>query len=170
MPCLVIQSCQTLQGLQPARLLCPWNSPGKNTRVGCHALLQGIFPNQGSNPGLLYCLSHQGSPRILEWVAIPSSRGFPIPGIKPRSPTIQADSLPSESPGKPMNTGVSSMVVCVSLDAFHITVTNCMDSDCNFLINDICLYNLNQATFITLYLSFFMSTLRSLFLPCRSAE
>ena len=43
------------------------DSPGKNTRVGCHALLQGIFPTQGSNPGLLrhrwilYCLSHQGS-------------------------------------------------------------------------------------------------------------
>ena len=55
-------------GLQPARLLCPWDSPGKNTGVGCHVLLQGIFPTQGSNPGLshcrriLYCLSHQGSP------------------------------------------------------------------------------------------------------------
>ena len=51
-----------------ARLLCPWNSPGKNSGVGSHALLQGIFPNQGSNPGLLhwrwilYCLSPQGSP------------------------------------------------------------------------------------------------------------
>ena len=31
-------------GLQPARLLCPWDSPGKNTGVGCHFLLQGIFP------------------------------------------------------------------------------------------------------------------------------
>ena len=39
-------------GLQPARLLCPWDSPGKSTRKGCHALLQGIFPAQGSNPGL----------------------------------------------------------------------------------------------------------------------
>ena len=39
------------------RLLCPWNSPGKNTGVGCHALLQGIFPTQGSNPYLL-CLLH----------------------------------------------------------------------------------------------------------------
>ena len=45
-----------------------WNSPGKNTGVSCHALLQGIFPTQGSNPGLphyrqiLCCLSHQGSP------------------------------------------------------------------------------------------------------------
>ena len=33
----------------------PWNSPGKNTGVGSHALLQGIFPTQGSNPGLLHC-------------------------------------------------------------------------------------------------------------------
>ena len=43
--------------------------PGKNTGVGSHSLLQGIFPTQGLNPGLLYCrqflhhLSHQGSPR-----------------------------------------------------------------------------------------------------------
>ena len=42
-------------GLQPARLVCPWDSLGKNTAVGCHALLQGIFPTQGSNPHLL-CL------------------------------------------------------------------------------------------------------------------
>ena len=45
-----------------------WDSPGKNTGVGCHAFLQGIFPNQRSKPSLphyrqiLYCLSHQGSP------------------------------------------------------------------------------------------------------------
>ena len=54
----VAQSCPTLcnPGLQPARLLCPWNSPGKNTRVGCYFLLQGIFPTQGSNPCLLYLL------------------------------------------------------------------------------------------------------------------
>ena len=36
-------------GLQPTRFLCPWDSPGKNTGVGCHFLLQGIFPTQGSN-------------------------------------------------------------------------------------------------------------------------
>ena len=57
------------------------DSPGKNTGVGCHALFQGIFPTQGSNPGLPHCrqtlyqLSHQGSLRILEWVAYPFSRG-----------------------------------------------------------------------------------------------
>ena len=43
------------RGLQPARLLCPWDSPGKKTGVGCCALLQGIFPTQGSNPGLPHC-------------------------------------------------------------------------------------------------------------------
>ena len=43
-------------GLEPARLLCPWNSPGKNTGAGCHFLLQGIFPTQGSNPPLLRLL------------------------------------------------------------------------------------------------------------------
>ena len=54
--------------LKLATFLCPWNSPGKNTGVGCHSLLQGIFPTQGLNPGLLYHrlilyhLSHQGSP------------------------------------------------------------------------------------------------------------
>ena len=53
-----LQSCPTLvrpYGLQPVRLLCPWDSPGKNTEVGCHTLLQGIFPTQGSNLCLL-CL------------------------------------------------------------------------------------------------------------------
>ena len=47
----------TLQphGLQPTRLLCPWDSPGKNTGVGCHFLLWGIFPAQISNPHLLHC-------------------------------------------------------------------------------------------------------------------
>ena len=39
-----------------ARLLCPWDPPGKNAGVGCRALLQGIFPTQGWNPGLLHLL------------------------------------------------------------------------------------------------------------------
>ena len=42
-------------GLQPTRLLCPWDSPGKNTGVGCQLFLQGIFPTQGLNPRLLQC-------------------------------------------------------------------------------------------------------------------
>ena len=42
-------------GLQPTKLLHPWDSPGKNTGVGCHFLLQGIFSIQGLNPGLPHC-------------------------------------------------------------------------------------------------------------------
>ena len=44
-----------LRGLQPPRLLCPWDSPGKNTGAGGHFLLQGIFPSPGLNLGLLHC-------------------------------------------------------------------------------------------------------------------
>ena len=51
----VVSSSLPPLGLQPARLLCPWDSPGQNTGVGSHSCLQGIFPTQGSNPGLLYC-------------------------------------------------------------------------------------------------------------------
>ena len=58
---------------------------GQNAGVGSLSLLQGIFPTQGLNPGLLHCkhilyqLSHKGSPRILEWVAYPFSRGSSHP-------------------------------------------------------------------------------------------
>ena len=48
------------ESCQPARLLCPWNSSGKNTGVGCHFLLQGISPAQGSNLCLLHLLSLAG--------------------------------------------------------------------------------------------------------------
>ena len=48
--CSVTKSCPTLYDpTEPTRLLCPWDSPGKNTGVGCHFLLQGIFLMQGSN-------------------------------------------------------------------------------------------------------------------------
>ena len=52
----VAKSCLTLEphGLRPTRLLCPWNSPGKDAGVGCHFLLQGIFPTQGSDLYLLH--------------------------------------------------------------------------------------------------------------------
>ena len=67
--CSVLSDSLWPRGLEPARLLCPWDSPGKNTGVGCHALLQGIFPTRGWNLGLLhctwtlFCLSHLGSPK-----------------------------------------------------------------------------------------------------------
>ena len=74
---------------RPHGLYSPWDSPGQNTGVGSLSLLQGIFPTQGSNPGLPHCrwilhqLSHRGSP-----------------GIEPGSLASQADSLSAEPPGK----------------------------------------------------------------------
>ena len=77
--CVVVQS---LSGVRlfcdPTRLLCPQNFPGRNTRVGCHFLLQGIFPTQGSNPCLLHWqayslplshlvfIYHSGNPRAFK--------------------------------------------------------------------------------------------------------
>ena len=71
--------------LRPHGRYSPWNSPGQNTGVGSLSLLWGIFPTQGSNPGLLHCgqilyqLNRKGSPRILEWVAYPFSSKFSQP-------------------------------------------------------------------------------------------
>ena len=88
MLCLVAQSWSTLcnpMDCSPPGSSVRGDSPGKNTGVGCHALLWGILPTQGSNPGLFHCqqilyhLSHQGSQRILEWVAYPFSRGTSRP-------------------------------------------------------------------------------------------
>ena len=76
--------CKPMDGSLPGSSV-HGDSPGKNTGVDCHALLQGIFPTQGTNTGLLHCrwilylLSHQGSPRIPEWVAYPFSRGTSRP-------------------------------------------------------------------------------------------
>ena len=51
----VVSNSLQRHGLQPARLLCPWNSPGKNARLGSHSLLQGLLLSQRSKPGLLHC-------------------------------------------------------------------------------------------------------------------
>ena len=67
-------------GLWPTRLLCPWDSPDKNTGVGSHALLQGIFLTQGCNPHFLGLLHRQ------------------------------ADSLPLEPPGKPQKQMCTSLI------------------------------------------------------------
>ena len=92
--CLVAQLCLTL--CNPMDYSLPGSSvhgdfPTRNTGMGCHALLQGIFPTQGSNPSLPHCrqvlyrLSHQGSPsQLLKWVAYPFSRGPSQPRIRTR--------------------------------------------------------------------------------------
>ena len=85
-------------GQQPTRLLCLQDSLGKNTGVGCHFLLHGIFPTQGSNLGLLLCrktlypLSHEGSLGVgrspgegngypLKFSTLENSLGFTVHGV-----------------------------------------------------------------------------------------
>ena len=98
--------------LRPHELPSPCNFPGQNTGMGSLSLLQGIFPTQELNWGLLHCrgilyqLSYQGSPgknilqaRILEWVAFPFSRGSSQPRDQTQVSHIAGDSLPAESQG-----------------------------------------------------------------------
>ena len=98
--CLVAQSCLTLcdpMDCSPAGSSVHGNSPGKNTGVGCHA--------------------------ILEWVAMPYWSGLPcLPpgdppnsGMKSRSPILQEDSLPSEKTGKPKSTGAGSQSLLLEI-------------------------------------------------------
>ena len=89
----------------------PWNSPGQNTGVHSLSLLQGIFPTQGLNPGLLQCrqilyqLSHQRSSRILEWVASFLSRGSSWPRNWTGVFCIAGRFFPANLPGKPFLEG-----------------------------------------------------------------
>ena len=83
--CSVMPDSLLPHELQPARLLCPRGLSRQEYLSGLPCPPLGVFPTQGSNPGLLhcrwilYCLSHQGSPRILEWVTYPFSRGISQP-------------------------------------------------------------------------------------------
>ena len=90
------------------RLYSPWNSPDQNTGVGSLSLLQGIFPTQELNPGLLHCrrilyqLSHKGSPRTLEWVAA---------GVQPQQdPGVPSGWRPRRKDSKAENRAWSSLI------------------------------------------------------------
>ena len=90
----------TVRGILQARTL-EW--------VAFLSLLQGIFLTQGSNPclphyrSIVYQLSHQGSPGILEWVASPFSSGSSLPRNQTGVSCIAGDSLPAEPPGRPLH-------------------------------------------------------------------
>ena len=80
--CSLVLNSLRPPGVQPTSLLCPCNSPGKNTGVGCHSLLQGIFPIQGLNYSLLHCrwilchLSPQRSPSLCMHTTKMGSQGL----------------------------------------------------------------------------------------------
>ena len=107
--CLVAQLCLTLCnpiGCSPPGSSVLGDSPGKNTGVSCHALLQEIFPTQESNPRLLHLLHWQAGSLPLvpsekpQMKLFPSPGDLPDPGIEPTSPALQVHSLPTQLPGK----------------------------------------------------------------------
>ena len=98
--CSVAKLCLILQphGLQHATLLCPWDFPGKNTGVGCHFLLQGIFLTQGSHLHLLpwqgdsLPLSHMGSPSCCCITPTSASASHGVFSVSQFSPRIKYQS------------------------------------------------------------------------------
>ena len=116
-------------GLPPARLFwSPWDSPGKNTEVGCHSFLQGIFLTQGSNPGLLHCrwilyhLCHQGSMGSLSSVqSLSRVRLFATPWTAAR----QA-SCPSPAPRAYSNPCLSSRGCHPTISSSIIPFFSCL--------------------------------------------
>ena len=118
--CLVTQSSLTLcdpMDYSRQGFSVHGDSPGKNTGVGCHVFLQRIFPTQGLNPGLLhcrrilYCLSHQGSPRKLEWVAYPFSRRSSWPSNRTRISLIAGGLFTSWASREAPNSTVSKRLM-----------------------------------------------------------
>ena len=90
----VAQSLSSLQprGLYPTRLLCPWDSPGKNTGVG-HVWQK---PLQYCKVISLQLIKIKGKKKYWSGLPFPSPGDLPNPGIEPRSPSLQADTLTSE--------------------------------------------------------------------------
>ena len=102
----------------PTRFLCPWDFPCENTRVGCHFLLQGIFPTQGSNPHLLHWqagslpLSHQ---EVLLLMMLPLSHFSHV--LLCATPRWQPTRLPHpwDSPGKNTGVGCHFLLQCMKV-------------------------------------------------------
>ena len=88
-------------GLQPARLLCPRDSPDKNTGMGCHAFLQGIFPTQGSNLHLLCLLHWQAGSLPLAPPGSPSKPAAAAAKSLQSCPTL-CNPVDSSPPGSPV--------------------------------------------------------------------
>ena len=99
---VVSSSCSSMDCSLPGSS--PWDFPSKNTGVGCHFLLQGIFPTQGSNPGLLHCRqSHQGGPDDIYVLLCLGAQLCPTL-CNPADCSLPGSSVHRDYPGK--NTGV----------------------------------------------------------------
>ena len=145
--CLVCQPCPALQphGWQPTRLLCLWGSPGKNTGVGSHCLLQGIFPTHRLNPRLLGLLHEQavslplappGKPNIYIYIYIHHY----VPRVRRSAYYLRcAQCYLNEWKNKEMNTSLQRDLTIYSAWRAELRLLVCCDkrnvfSDRSFLV------------------------------------
>ena len=142
-----LQLCPTLcnpMDLQPTRLLCPWGCSGRNSGVGCHFLLQGIFPTQGSNLGLL------SLPALAGGFFTASAKGYVIlMKVEKKSDrqlhttatavnSVVSDSVrlhPWDSPGKNTGVGCHFLLQCIKVksesEVTQPCPTLCHPMDCS---------------------------------------
>ena len=116
--------------LQPHQApLCVYSSPGKNTGVDCHSLLQGMFPTQGLNPGLLhcrrilYCLSHQGSCCCCCCCCCVAS--VVSDSVRPHRRQPNRLSRPWDSPGKNTGVGCHFLLQCMKVKSEREVTQSC---------------------------------------------
>ena len=125
--CSVMSDSVTPMDCRPPSSSVHGDSPGKNTRVGCHALLQGIFQTQASNPGLPHCrrilyhLSHKGKPSAAAAKSLHSCPTLcdPIDGSPPGSPS------PWDSPGKNTGVGCHFLLQCMKVKSESEVTQSC---------------------------------------------
>ena len=126
--CSVVSDSLWPHGLQPARLLGPWESPGKTTGVVCKALLQGIFPTQGLNPGFSHCkqilhhLSYKGSPvkGSVQFSSVQFSLSVVSDSLRPHESQHARPPCPSPTPGVYPNSCPSSQWCHPAISSCHL--------------------------------------------------
>ena len=132
---LATKSCTTLlwpHGLQPIMFLCPWDFPGKNTEVGCHFFLQGIFPIQRLNLCLLHWqadslpLSHQFS--SVQFSCVQFSRSVVSDSLRPHESQHTRPPCPSPTPGVYPNSCPSSWWCHPAISSSVLPFSSCPKS------------------------------------------
>ena len=119
-------------GLQPARLLYPWDFPGKNTGVGCHALLQWIFPTQGSNRvSFVSCISRQVlylQRHLCVISSVQLSRSVMSDSLRPHGPQYVRLPCPSPTPRAYSNSCPLIRWCHPTISSFVIPFSSCLQS------------------------------------------
>ena len=129
--CSVMSDSLSPYELSPSRLLCPWDFPGKNTGVGCHFLLQDIFPTQGSKLGLPHCRQTLYLWATREALTIPSvqfSRSVVSDSLRPHESQHTRPPCPSPTPRVHSSSRPSSQWCHPAISSSVVPFSSCPQS------------------------------------------